>query len=643
MKVGRNRNIFYFILLAGLLAIIWASYRSFNSIAGPTDKSTYELIKAADSGQIDHAVIKSNGTEVTWDDNKGNHYKTTFRDTYQIEPKLLEDNVRFSTESPSSSNLLLSVILPNIILFLVIGGFMWYMLRQSQSGNNQAISFGRSRARLLAGDKPAVTFNDVAGVEEAKQELAEIVEFLKFPEKFTALGARIPKGVLMVGPPGTGKTLLSKAVAGEAGVPFFSISGSEFVEMFVGVGASRVRDLFDQAKKNSPCIVFVDEIDAVGRQRGAGLGGGHDEREQTLNQLLVEMDGFETSTHVIVIAATNRPDVLDPALLRPGRFDRHVTLDRPDIRGRRAILEVHARNKPFDGQVDLEVLARQTPGFSGADLSNLINEAAILAARNNKKAIGQFELEEAIARVIAGPERKSRMITESEKNVIAYHEIGHALVAKSLPNADPVHKVSIISRGMALGWTMQLPTEDRYLVSRSELNDDMAVMLGGRVAEEITFGDITSGASDDIGKATKLARRMVTEWGMSDKLGPLTFGHKEELVFLGRDLGEQRNYSEEVAGEIDQEVHRLVDSAYQRAKKILTERREQMVLLAEYLKQEETIEGWQMDAVLNSPDGKLPPVPERPKAETPRPPQVQQKPEDRGPELPPGRLEPTPA
>jgi cell division protease FtsH len=480
-------------------------------------------------------------------------------------------------------------------------------------------------------------------VEEAKQELTEIVEFLKFPEKFTALGARIPKGVLMVGPPGTGKTLLSKAVAGEAGVPFFSISGSEFVEMFVGVGASRVRDLFDQAKKNSPCIVFVDEIDAVGRQRGAGLGGGHDEREQTLNQLLVEMDGFETNTHVIVIAATNRPDVLDPALLRPGRFDRHVTLDRPDIRGRRAILEVHARNKPFDGQVDLEVLARQTPGFSGADLSNLINEAAILAARNNKKAIGQIELEEAIARVIAGPERKSRMITEQEKNVIAYHEIGHALVAKSLPNADPVHKVSIISRGMALGWTMQLPTEDRYLVSRSELNDDMAVILGGRVAEELIFGDITSGASDDIGKATKLARRMVTEWGMSDKLGPLTFGHKEELVFLGRDLGEQRNYSEEVAGEIDQEVHRLVDAGYQRAKKILTERREKLVQLAEYLKTEETIEGWQMDAVINSPDGKLPPVPERPKAETPRPAPTQPKADDRGPEIPPGRLEPTPA
>jgi cell division protease FtsH len=640
---GRNRNIFYFVLLAGLLAIIWASYKSFNTATSPTDKSTYDLIQAADQHKISNAVIKSSGTEVDWTDLSGTHFKTTFRDTYQIESKFVEDSVPFSTEAPSSSNLLLSVVLPNVILFLVIGGFMWYMLRQTQSGNNQAISFGRSRARLLSGDKPAVTFNDVAGVEEAKQELTEIVEFLKFPEKFTALGARIPKGVLMVGPPGTGKTLLSKAVAGEAGVPFFSISGSEFVEMFVGVGASRVRDLFDQAKKNSPCIVFVDEIDAVGRQRGAGLGGGHDEREQTLNQLLVEMDGFETNTHVIVIAATNRPDVLDPALLRPGRFDRHVTLDRPDIRGRRAILEVHARNKPFDGQVDLEVLARQTPGFSGADLSNLINEAAILAARSNKKAIGQVELEEAIARVIAGPERKSRMITEQEKNVIAYHEIGHALVAKSLPNADPVHKVSIISRGMALGWTMQLPTEDRYLVSRSELNDDMAVILGGRVAEELIFGDITSGASDDIGKATKLARRMVTEWGMSEKLGPLTFGHKEELVFLGRDLGEQRNYSEEVAGEIDQEVHRLVDTAYQRARKILTERKDKLTQLAEYLKREETIEGWQMDAVLNSPDGKVPERPAPAKPEAQRPPQVQPKADDRGPEIPPGRLEPTPA
>jgi cell division protease FtsH len=639
---GQRRSIILFVLLACFLAVLWWSYKGLNTLSSPTEKSLHDLIVAADHKDVTQATIKSSGTEVYWSDGKGN-YKTTFREGYQIENKLEEDNVPLSVEQPSSANVLVSIILPNLFLLLIIGAFMWWMLRQTQSGNNQAISFGRSRARLLSGDKPQITFSDVAGVEEAKQELTEIVEFLKFPDKFTALGARIPKGVLMVGPPGTGKTLLSKAVAGEAGVPFFSISGSEFVEMFVGVGASRVRDLFDQAKKNSPCIVFVDEIDAVGRQRGAGLGGGHDEREQTLNQLLVEMDGFETSTHVIVIAATNRPDVLDPALLRPGRFDRHVTLDRPDIRGRRSILEVHARNKPFESAVDLEVLARQTPGFSGADLSNLINEAAILAARADKKAIGQVELEEAIARVIAGPERKSRMITEKEKDIIAYHEIGHALVAKSLPNADPVHKVTIVSRGMALGWTLQLPTEDRYLVSRSQMQDTMAVMLGGRVAEELMMGgDITSGASDDIGKATKLARRMVTEWGMSEKLGPLTFGHKEELVFLGRDLGEQRNYSEEVAGEIDQEVHRLVDGAYQRAKKILTERKDKLVQLADYLKREETIEGWQMDVVLNSPDGKVP-VPEaKPEVRTPQAPQREPR-SERGPEIPPGRLEPTPA
>src|SRR3989440_1720195 len=601
---GRNRNIFYFILLAGLLAIIWASYKSFNTIAAPQDKTTADLIAAADAHQIDHATIKSNGTEITWD-YQGNHYKTIFRDTFQIEQILRDDKINFNTEAPSSSNLLLSVILPNVILFLVIGGFMWYMLRQTQSGNNQAISFGRSRARLLSGDKPAVTFNDVAGVEEAKQELTEIVEFLKFPEKFTALGARIPKGVLMVGPPGTGKTLLSKAVAGEAGVPFFSISGSEFVEMFVGVGASRVRDLFDQAKKNSPCIVFVDEIDAVGRQRGAGLGGGHDEREQTLNQLLVEMDGFETNTHVIVIAATNRPDVLDPALLRPGRFDRHVTLDRPDIRGRRAILEVHARNKPLDSSVDLEVLAKQTPGFSGADLSNLINEAAILAARNNRKVIGMRDLEEAIARVIAGPERKSRMISEKEKLTIAYHEMGHALVGKTLEHTDPVHKISIVSRGMALGWTMSLPTEDKYLISKAELIDQLAQILGGRCAEELILGEknITTGASDDIRKATSLARKMVTEWGMSDKLGPLAFGTKEELVFLGRDLGEQRNYSEEVAGEIDQEVHHLVDASFLRAKEALRAREKALRALAQRLIEVETMDAAEMDRIIADVEG----------------------------------------
>jgi cell division protease FtsH len=504
------------------------------------------------------------------------------------------------TIQPTSNSVFLTYILPNIIIVVLILAFIWFMLRQSQSGNNQALSFGRSRARLVAGDKPEVTFADVAGVDEAKQELSEIVEFLKYPERFTSLGARIPKGVLMVGPPGAGKTLLSKAVAGEAGVPFFSISGSEFVEMFVGVGASRVRDLFDQAKKNSPCIVFVDEIDAVGRQRGAGLGGGHDEREQTLNQLLVEMDGFETNTHVIVIAATNRPDVLDPALLRPGRFDRHVTLDNPDIRGRDAILKVHARNKPLDTSVDLEVLAKQTVGFSGADLANLINEAAILAARLNKKVIAMPELEEAIARVIAGPERKSRRITDEEKATIAYHEMGHALVMYTLPNCDPPYKISIVSRGMALGWTMALPEHDRVLVSKAQLTDQLAGILGGRVAEEILLGDanITTGASDDIGKATKLARRMVTEWGMSARLGPLAFGTKEELVFLGRDLGEHRNYSEEVAGEIDQEVHSLVDNAYLTAKKVLTLRRHTLQALADHLIQVESMDRQEMDKLI---------------------------------------------
>src|SRR2546423_1389164 len=442
---------------------------------------------------------------------------------------------------------------------------------------------------------------NVAGVDEAKQELTEIVEFLKYPEKFVALGARIPKGVLLVGPPGTGKTLLSKAVAGEAGVPFFSISGSEFVEMFVGVGASRVRDLFDQAKKNSPCIVFVDEIDAVGRQRGAGLGGGHDEREQTLNQLLVEMDGFDTNTHVIVIAATNRPDVLDPALLRPGRFDRHVTLDRPDIRGRRQILDVHARNKPLDTTVDLDVLARQTPGFSGADPANLINEAAILAARANKKVIGMDELEEAIARVIAGPEKKSRRISEKEKEIIAYHEVGHALVMKALPLCDPVHKVSIISRGMALGWTLALPEEDKYLVSKEELKQQIAGIMGGRAAEEIVFGDVTSGAENDIQRATQLARRMVTQWGMSEKLGTVMMGHKEELVFLGRDLGEQRNYSEEVAALIDEATKGPFSEAYEKAKRILTEQRAKMDAVVERLKVEETLDAAQLDEILASP------------------------------------------
>jgi cell division protease FtsH len=475
--------------------------------------------------------------------------------------------------------------------FVFLAGFLLFMMRQAQGSNNQALSFGKSRARMFMGNKPAVTFADVAGVEEAKQELQEIVEFLKYPEKFAALGARIPHGVLLVGPPGTGKTLLARAVAGEAGVPFFSISGSEFVEMFVGVGASRVRDLFDQAKRNSPCIIFVDEIDAVGRQRGAGLGGSHDEREQTLNQILVEMDGFDSNTNVIVVAATNRPDVLDPALLRPGRFDRQVVLDRPDIHGRRAILEVHMRGKPVDSSVTVEVLAKQTPGFSGADLANLVNEAAILGARRNKKKIGMVEFEEAIDRVIAGPERKSRIISEKEKLVTAYHEAGHAVVARNLQNVDPLHKVSIIARGMMGGYTRLLPIEDRYLWSKSQFEDTLVFALGGHVAEEIVFGEMTTGSENDIERATQMARRMVTEYGMSKRIGPVAMGHKEELVFLGREIGEQKNYSEKSAEAIDDEIRGLIGNAYSRAKEILTVQRDTLDRLARALMREETIEG----------------------------------------------------
>jgi cell division protease FtsH len=593
-------SLFYFALVVVLGLVFYFTWQSLQGNGTSSDWSYTDLISNADSHQV--RALEVNGTDGVATEVGGKKHNVVVPDCStgctQLLTQMQTDGVNVKFDKNGSGSYLLQVLLPNIILVILIAAFMWWVLRQTQSGNNQAISFGRSRARMIAGDKPAITFADVAGVEEAKQELSEIVEFLKYPEKFVALGARIPKGCLLVGPPGTGKTLLSKAVAGEAGVPFFSISGSEFVEMFVGVGASRVRDLFDQAKKNSPCIVFVDEIDAVGRQRGAGLGGGHDEREQTLNQLLVEMDGFDTNTHVIVIAATNRPDVLDPALLRPGRFDRHVTLDRPDIKGRRAILDVHARNKPLDSTVDLDVLARQTPGFSGADLANLINEAAILAARANKKVIGMDELEEAIARVIAGPERKSRRISDHEKEIIAYHEVGHALVMKALPHTDPVHKVSIISRGMALGWTMSLPEEDKYLISRDELMDQIAGIMGGRVAEEIVFGDITSGAENDILKATQMSRRMVTQWGMSDKLGNVAMGHREELVFLGRDLGEQRNYSEEVAAIIDEEIRSIVDHGYQTAKAILTQQRHQMDMVVEQLKVVETLDGSQLDEIL---------------------------------------------
>src|SRR4051794_9655762 len=524
----------------------------------------------------------------------------------------------------------LTFILPTLLL---IGIFVFFM-RQSQGSNNQAMSFGKSRARLFTANRPSVVFSDVAGVEEAKEELVEVVEFLKYPEKFAALGARIPRGVLLVGPPGTGKTLLSRAVAGEAGVPFFSISGSEFVEMFVGVGASRVRDLFDQAKRNAPCIVFVDEIDAVGRQRGAGLGGSHDEREQTLNQILVEMDGFDSNTNVIVIAATNRPDVLDPALLRPGRFDRQVVLPAPDINGRKAILEVHAKGKPFDKTVELGVLAKVTPGFSGADLANLINEGAILAARRNKKTIGMSELEEANDRVIAGPERKSRVISEKEKEITAYHEAGHAVVAKFLRNVDPLHKVTIIPRGMALGYTMALPTEDRYLQSKTEFEDRLAATLGGHAAEKLVFGEMSTGAENDIEVATNIARKMVKEYGMSDRLGPVALGHKEELVFLGREIGEQKNYSEKVAEAIDEEIRRLIDQGYMEAIRILTEKRDVLDRLAAVLVIEETIEGERLERVFVGDDpgaavstSGTPPTPQEPLAsETERPPTSQPKP-----------------
>jgi cell division protease FtsH len=488
-----------------------------------------------------------------------------------------------------------------ILPVLFMAGVLWFIFRQAQGSNNAAMSFGKSRARMFSGEHPTVTFQDVAGVEESKQELAEVVEFLKEPQKFIQLGARIPKGVLLVGPPGTGKTLLAKAVSGEAGVPFFSISGSEFVEMFVGVGASRVRDLFDQAKRHSPCIVFVDEIDAVGRQRGAGLGGSHDEREQTLNQMLVEMDGFDTDTNIIIIAATNRPDILDPALLRPGRFDRRVTLDRPDMKGREAILKVHVKGKPLEPSVDLGSLARGTPGFVGADLENLVNEGAILAARRNKKAIGQQDLEEAIERVVMGPERKSRLISDEEKRIIAYHEAGHAVVMNAIPEADPVQKITIVGRGQAGGLTWYRPEDDRILTSRKKMVASLAGLLGGRVAEELVFDDITSGASSDIERVTQMARMMVTRLGMSNEMGLMTYGQKEELIFLGREISEQRDYSEAVAERIDTEVRRLVDDAYKLTRKLLTTYRDRLDAVAQKLLEVETLTREEFEAIFPPP------------------------------------------
>ncbi|MQG18787.1 MAG: ATP-dependent metallopeptidase FtsH/Yme1/Tma family protein [SAR202 cluster bacterium] len=492
----------------------------------------------------------------------------------------------------------------NFLPLIFLGAVLLFMFRQAQGSSNQTFSFGKSKARMQIGNQPAVNFDDVAGVEEAKEELREVVEFLKFPDRFLSLGARIPRGVLLVGPPGTGKTLLAKAVAGEAEVPFFSISGSEFVEMFVGVGASRVRDLFNQAKKHSPCIVFVDEIDAVGRHRGAGLGGGHDEREQTLNQILVEMDGFDTKTNVIVIAATNRPDILDPALLRPGRFDRRVTIDIPDVKGRVQILEVHSKGKPIGKEVDLEYVSKQTPGFSGADLANLVNESAILAARKNQKTISSEEFNESVDRVMMGPARKSKVISATEKKITAFHEAGHALVGFLLPNTDKVSKVTIVSRGHAGGYTKSLPAEDRSLWSVQQFKERMAFAMGGRAAEEINFGEITTGASNDLNQATETARAMVTKYGMSDKLGPRTFGKREEMVFLGKEISETRDYSDQIAETIDSEVKILLEEAYNTAKSLLTKNKTKLKQIADHLMEHETLEGEMLENLFNSPTRK---------------------------------------
>lgn len=492
--------------------------------------------------------------------------------------------------------------LPTILIFLLVIAFWFMFMQQSQGGggNRGVMNFGKSRAKMATPDKKRVTFNDVAGADEEKAELAEIVDFLKQPKKYIELGARIPKGVLLVGPPGTGKTLLAKAVAGEAGVPFFTISGSDFVEMFVGVGASRVRDLFDQAKKNAPCIIFIDEIDAVGRQRGAGLGGGHDEREQTLNQLLVEMDGFGVNEGIIMIAATNRPDILDPALLRPGRFDRQIVVGAPDIKGREEILKVHSRNKPLSEEVKLDVLAKRTPGFTGADLENLMNESALLAVRNNKKIIGMDELEEAVTRVIAGPEKKSRVVSEKDRRLTAYHEAGHAVVMKLLPNADPVHQISIIPRGMAGGYTMHLPEEDRAYTSKSRLRDEMVGLLGGRVAEKLIIGDISTGAKNDIDRCTSIARKMVMEFGMSEELGPISFSSGHDEIFIGKDLGRSRNFSEEVAARIDNEIRRFIDEAYVRAERLLTENVNKLHAVAQALLEKEKLEAKEFEEIFRN-------------------------------------------
>jgi len=591
---------FYILLLVVVISLMFVVVPRVQQ--GPEAVELPVFISYAQEGQID--TIRQDGDTLIGIKDDKQAYTTAFQgSTLELSNYLKGAGVEVPIDvKPTGTNwgtIALTVILPMALL----GVLFYFFFRSARGASMQAFNFSKSRARLSSPANPRVTFADVAGIEEAKEEVQEVVEFLKSPEKFRALGARIPRGVLLVGPPGTGKTLLAKAIAGEAKAPFYSISGSEFVEMFVGVGAARVRDLFEQAKRTTPSLIFVDEIDAVGRHRGAGLGGGHDEREQTLNQILAEMDGFDTNTNVVVIAATNRPDILDPALLRPGRFDRHIVIDTPDIKGRKAILEVHAKGKPLAPGIDLEVIARQTPGFSGADLANLLNEAALLAARHNRKDISMKELEDSADRVIAGPERKTRVITQNEKKTIAYHESGHALVAKMLPNADPVHKVSIIARGMMGGWTRFLPTEEHHLWTKPQLEDRLAVSLGGRTAEEIALGEISTGVQNDLEQATKLARKMVTEYGMSDKLGPRTLGQKPEYVFLGREITEQRDYGDKIADEIDEEVHNLIQRAYSTAKKILTTNKAKLKEIATLLIERETLEEPDLDKLF---EGLLP-------------------------------------
>ena len=609
MNSRNTRNIFVYALIGvAVLTIIFTALQPSGSQTLPLGT----LIQWAQEGKVQRIEVQ--GEELTVQTFEGTYTSHKEPQTSVVD-MLSQAGVQVGTggvQVEVVTNTGFGTILGFIFNFLpliFLGLLLLFIMRQAQGSGNQTLNFGRTRAKILVADKPTVTFDDVAGVEESKQELQEIVEFLRFPERFASLGARIPRGVLLLGPPGTGKTLLAKAVAGEAGVPFFSLSGSEFVEMFVGVGAARVRDLFDQAKKTTPCIMFIDEIDAVGRHRGAGLGGGHDEREQTLNQILVEMDGFDSSTNIIVLAATNRPDILDPALLRPGRFDRRVMLDSPDKAGREAILKVHAKGKPINENVDLGIVARETPGFSGADLANVINEAALLAARRGLTSITRDEFGEARERVMMGPERKSRVITEHEKEITAYHEAGHALVGWSLEHVDPVHKISIIARGSAGGYTHFLPEKDRTLWSRSQFEDMLAAALGGRIAEEITFNEITTGASNDLENATRIARQMITQYGMSDILGPRTFGRREELVFLGREISEQRDYSDHVAKQIDEEVHSFIQRGYTRAKEILINKQSKLVQIAKYLILNETVDGVALATLMESDPPSIEPVP----------------------------------